>query len=275
MSLSPRPVLCSFESRRASEMASLIERQGGTPLIAPSMRELPIEENPVALEAIRKIIAGEFPCVILMTGVGTEALFDVARSASLFEELITALGKCTVVVRGPKPVAVLGKVGLRYNIRAPEPNTWQEILTAIDAASLDLQGKAVAVQEYGLPNHRFYAALEQRGAVITRVPVYRWALPEDLAPLQHAIAEVARGHVNAVLFTSANQVTNVLSVARSMGQEDVLRKAIDGGTRVISIGPTCTEALQDQNFPVHGEASPPKMGQLVKVAMEVVGVPES
>ena len=105
-----RPVLCSFESRRASEMASLIERQGGTALIAPSMRELPIEENPVALEAIRRIINGEFPCIVLMTGVGTEALFDVARSAAVYESLLAALQKCTIIVRGPKPVAVLGKV---------------------------------------------------------------------------------------------------------------------------------------------------------------------
>lgn len=270
-----RPVLCSFESRRASEMASLIERQGGTALIAPSMRELPIEENPVALEVIRHIINGEFPCIVLMTGVGTEALFDVARSASIYESLLAALQKCTIIVRGPKPVAVLGKVGLKYDIRAPEPNTWQEILTAIDAASLDLQGKAVAVQEYGLPNQRFYAALEARGAVITRVPIYRWALPEDLNPLQQAIQQVVAGHVDAMLFTSANQVTNVLSVAREAGAEDGLRTAVAHGTRVISIGPTCTEALQDQNFPVHGEASPPKMGQLVRVALEVLGAGHS
>ncbi len=272
MSEHRRPVLCSFESRRASEMASLIERQGGTALLAPSMRELPIEENPVALDAIRRIIHGEFSSVVLMTGVGTEALFDVARSAGLFEALLAALQKCTIIVRGPKPVVVLGKVGLKYDIRAPEPNTWQEILTAIDAASLNVRGQAVAVQEYGLPNQRFYAALETRGAIITRVPVYRWALPEDVGPLLAAIQKVAAGQVDAMLFTSANQVTNVLSVARDAGAEEAFRGAVERGTRVISIGPTCTEALQDQNFPVHGEASPPKMGQLVRVALEVLGV---
>ncbi|MFO0976424.1 MAG: uroporphyrinogen-III synthase [Planctomycetaceae bacterium] len=275
MSESRRPVLCSFESRRASEMASLIERQGGTALVAPSMRELPIEENPVALDAIRRIIHGDFPSVVLMTGVGTEALFDVARSAGLFDSLLAALQKCTIIVRGPKPVVVLGKVGLKYDIKAPEPNTWQEILTAIDSASLNLQGQAVAVQEYGLPNQRFYAALEARGATITRVPVYRWALPEDVGPLLAAIEKIAAGQVDAMLFTSANQVTNVLGVARDAGAEDALRKAVEQGTRVISIGPTCTEALQDQNFPVHGEASPPKMGQLVRVALEVLGVSRS
>ena len=40
----------SFESRRAKEMAELIRRYGGEPIIAPSMREVPLGENRVALD---------------------------------------------------------------------------------------------------------------------------------------------------------------------------------------------------------------------------------
>ena len=35
----------SFESRRAAEMAKLIQNYGGQPLVAPSMREVPLESN--------------------------------------------------------------------------------------------------------------------------------------------------------------------------------------------------------------------------------------
>ena len=35
----------SLESRRATEMAKLIETYGGIPIVAPSMREIPLESN--------------------------------------------------------------------------------------------------------------------------------------------------------------------------------------------------------------------------------------
>lgn len=265
-----RPLICSFESRRAEEMCSLIERQGGQAVSAPSMREIPIEHNPAAIEVIQNLIADRFPAVILLTGVGTEALFEVARTQNLYDQLLEALRRTTLIIRGPKPAAVLSKVGLKYAVRAPEPNTWRELLGAIDQSDVKLDGKDVVVQEYGLPNARFYAELASRGARVTPCPVYRWALPEDTGPLKAALQRTADGQLDAVLFTSANQVNSVLSVAADMGLVEAFRAAFSARTALISIGPTCTEALMDNGFPVHAEASPPKMGQLARVAMETV-----
>lgn len=262
------PVFCSFESRRSTEMCSLINRHGLTALAAPSMRELPIEDNPEAESVILRMIQDEFPVVVLMTGVGTEALFDVARSKGLYESLLAAFQRTTLIVRGPKPATVLAKVGLRYSYKAPEPNTWRELLEVMDESGVALSGRPVAVQEYGLPNLRFYAALEQRGAMVTPVPVYRWGLPEDPGPLIHAIHAIAEGQVQALLFTSANQVSNVLQIAEQEGLTERFRERLKAGMLVASIGPTCTEAMLDQGFPVHVEANPPKMGQLVKAAAE-------
>jgi uroporphyrinogen-III synthase len=48
------------------------------------------------------------------------------------------------------------------------------------------------------------------------------------------------------------------------------RSATSDRTLVISIGPTCSEALVDNGFTVHAEASPPKMGQLARVAVDAL-----
>ena len=40
----------AFESRMASETAQLIERNGGHAMVAPAMREIPLGDNPAALE---------------------------------------------------------------------------------------------------------------------------------------------------------------------------------------------------------------------------------
>lgn len=262
------PIVCSFESRRADDMCSLIERHGGQPLSAPSMREIPIEDNPVAIQFVQDVIAGKFPIVILLTGVGTEALFEVARTQGLYDQLIETFKRTSLIIRGPKPAAVLSKVGLKYDVRAPEPNTWRELVTAINESGIAIDGQAVAVQEYGLPNSRLYAELQTRGAIVTPVPVYRWALPEDTTPLETALRETAAGHVDILLFTSANQVSNILTVAEQCGCLAEIRTVLKDRTQVASIGPTCTEALADNGFPVHFEASPPKMGQLVRGAIE-------
>lgn len=269
-----RPVVCSFESRRSDEMTSLIERHGGVALSAPSMREVPLEDNPDVVDWIRQFIADQYDLLVLLTGVGTEALLELARSVGLEDDLKAAMSRHCLVIRGPKPAAVLQKNGLRYDLKAPEPNTWRELVAALDQAATSdptkfgLSNRRVAVQEYGIANQKLYAELAQRGALVTPVTVYRWALPEDIRPLEEGIRKVVAGETDVLLFTSANQLSSVRQVADRLGLGEMFRTAA-ASQLVASIGPTCSEALQDEGFPVHFEASPPKMGQLVRGAIEL------
>ncbi len=67
----------AFESRMASEVATMIERRGGVAIVAPAMREVPLDDNHAALDFAQRLLANEseFDVVIFMTGVGTRALF--------------------------------------------------------------------------------------------------------------------------------------------------------------------------------------------------------
>lgn len=267
------PLVCTFESRRSDEMCSLIRRHGGEPLAAPSMREVPIADNPGAIRFIQDAIQDRFPVIILLTGVGTQALFDVAQSQNLLIPLQHAFRRATVVIRGPKPAAVLRQLDLHYDLRADEPNTWRELLASMEqAAARDsrfrLDGRQVAVQEYGVPNPRLTSTLTERGAVVTSVPVYRWALPENLEPLQDAIRRTSAGEIEILLFTSANQATSVLQVAAEMPQSEAFRTASQR-TLTASIGPACTETLMENGWPVSYEASPSRMAVLVRGALEL------
>ena len=53
----------SLESRRAAEMAKLIEAYGGTATVAPSMREIPLGSNKEAQTFTRELLAGGFDMV--------------------------------------------------------------------------------------------------------------------------------------------------------------------------------------------------------------------
>lgn len=256
----------SLESRRGDEMCSLIERHGGRATIAPSMREIPMDDNPVALAFGDELMAGRIDMVVFLTGVGAAALMETLETRWLRAEILTALERCTIVVRGPKPTVVLGKWGLRIDHRAPEPNTWRELLATLDAG-VTLSGRRIAIQEYGKPNTEFYRELAERGAQVLPVPVYRWALPEDTAPLCEAVRQTIAGDFDMILFTSAQQLHNVLAVADEAGLSQAWLSAANRCV-IGSIGPTATETLLEGGLNVDLQPSHPKMGPLVKEALE-------
>jgi uroporphyrinogen-III synthase len=259
----------SLESRRAVEMAKLIETYGGRAIVAPSMREVPLESNTEALQFARTLSAGGFDMVIFLTGVGTRALAKVVETVYPLEEFVEALRSVSIVARGPKPVAALKELGVPVLIAVPEPNTWRDLLRALDEkrAVAPLARRRVAVQEYGASNAELLAGLAERGAQVTRVPVYQWALPEDTAPLRAAVEAIAHGEIDLALFTTSIQVAHLLKIAREMNRENAVRRAF---SRILvgSIGPITSEELREQGFAADFEPAHPKMGILVNEAAQ-------
>jgi uroporphyrinogen-III synthase len=257
----------SLESRRAAEMGKLIANYGGEALVAPAMREVPIESNAEALNFANTLADGGFDVVIFLTGTGTRALARVVETVYPLTKFVEALKRVTVVVRGPKPLAVLREFGVPVALAVPEPNTWRDLLGALDSEKIAVRGKRVAVQEYGESNPELLAGLEERGAIVTRVPVYKWALPEDLAPLRNAVEEIASGKIRLALFTTSVQINHLLKIAAEMGAETSVREGLAKAV-VGSIGPVTSEELREQGVRVDFEPSHPKMGFLVNEAAQ-------
>ena len=265
----------ALESRRAAELAKLISTYGGEPVVAPAMREVPLDSNTEALSFAEALLAGQFDMVIFLTGVGTRALLSVAETKHPRDAFLAALRRLKVVPRGPKPIAVLRELGITPALMVPEPNTWRELLEALDEAQkslpyFHLKGARIALQEYGVSNPELIRGLGDRGAVVTRVPVYQWALPEDVAPLESAVRELAAGKIDAVLFTTGVQVAHLFHVARDMNLEQPMLQGLRWAV-VASIGPTTSEELQEKGIPPDLEPSHPKMGFLVKETAERAG----
>jgi uroporphyrinogen-III synthase len=262
MSFDGRKVLC-LESRRSVEMAELIRKQGGEPFVAPSMREVPVEENAAVFAFAERLFKGEFDMMILLTGVGTRQLSRLLATRYSETAFADALRGLTVVARGPKPVAALREMGLVPAIVAPEPNTWRELLLALR----DRAERRIGVQEYGRSNEELLDGLRSSGAEVTSVRVYQYGLPTDDAPLREAARRLAAGEFDVALFTTAVQVGNLLQVADEQGigagARAGLRKAM-----IASIGPTTTEALEEFGLAPAFEPSHPKMGLLVREAAE-------
>ena len=248
----------SLESRRASEIERLIRAQGGVPFVAPSMREVPLENNPQAFAFAERLFRGEFDMVIFLTGVGARLLSQVIETRWPAPAFADALRRVTVVVRGSKPKAAMREWNVPVAVTVPEPNTWREILAALDGRF----ERRIAVQEYGRPSAELLYGLRARGVDVTTVPVYQWDLPEDLGPLREAVRRLAAGEFDVILFTTSIQIQHLFRVAAERGLEDAVRRALIRMV-VASVGPTTSETLRECGIRVDLEPSHPKMGFLV------------
>jgi len=251
------PVL-SLESRRSAEIEKLIRARGGDPFVAPSMREIPLQDNPEAFAFATRLFAGEFDMVILLTGVGARLLNQILETRYPPGSFAVALRKLAVVVRGSKPAAVMREWNVPVVVSVPEPNTWREILAATEARP----ERKIAIQEFGRSSPELLDGLRARGAQVTTVPVYQWDLPEDTGPLREAVRGLAASQFDVVLFTTSVQAVHLLRIAIEEGAEDQIRTALQRMV-VASVGPSTSETLRDHNLPVDFEPSHPKMGFLV------------
>ena len=250
-----------FETRFADEFANLVRKQGGEPLVGPTMVEAPLALGPEAHAFADALRAGKVDALLVLTGVGNRKLVTLLEPIMPREELRDRLASTVVVARGPKAVQALRELGVKPQVVAPEPHTWESLLVALEAF-MPLAGKRLALQQYGVPHERLTRALEHAGAKVMQVPVYRWQLPADTAPLERVIDALCAGSVDVILFTSGPQAGVLLEAAQRRGDEGRLREAL---TRVAigSIGPSCMEALRNLELEPDFEPEHNKMGHLV------------
>jgi uroporphyrinogen-III synthase len=242
----------SFESRRATEIDALIRKRGGDPFVAPALREAPLDSNEHVFAFAERLFAGEFDMMILLTGVGTRVLAGLLAKRYPASDFGAALGRITTVARGPKPAAALREMGVTPTILVPEPNTWREVLAVTDART----ERRIAVQEYGVSNPELLDALRARGAEVTAVHVYEYALPEDTGPLKEAARRIRSGEADVVLFTTSAHVYHLFAMAGDIAEQ--LRKTV-----IASIGPTTSETLREHGIEPDLEPAHPKMGFLI------------
>ena len=255
-------VVAFLESRMQSEMAGLIERHGGTPYSAPVLQEIYLEDSPEVRQLIQDICAEQVHVVVLLTGVGTQALVETAAAMGVEQEFIQSLNNRTIIARSPKPGGVLRRHKIHIDVMPPEPYTSQDLIQAIQ--DMDLSGKEVAVQAYGGPNNFLSRSLQEKGANVREVTLYSWGIPEDTQPVMGLIDDLALGKIDAMAFTSGPQVENLLAVAAQMGKEESLRESLNQPSlSIASIGPVCSRKLREKNIKIDVEPAHVHMGNLV------------
>jgi len=258
-SVKPKTVAI-LESRLGKQLAELVEKHGGRPMLAPALAEVPDVDDATIARLVGELESRPPKIAIFQTGVGTQALFAATDSLGITPKLLGLLSRCVVAARGPKPTAALRSRRVRIDRSAKEPYTTDEVLDSLK--DLSFRGGRVVVQRYGETNVELEKALHARGAEVVEIPTYRWALPENTAPLVQLMDALERKQVDATVFTSASQAHNLFALAEKLGRRGPLAANLNR-TFVASIGPVCSAALKEHGVTIALEASPPKLGPLV------------
>jgi uroporphyrinogen-III synthase len=228
------------ESRELDLFATMLEAQGATTLRCPMVAILDLEDPAAALDWLRRLVAGGFDDLVLLTGEGLRRLLGLARRAGIDASVIAALGRLRTVVRGPKPVRALREIGLAPGLAAQAPTTEGVIATLTGEK---LAGRRVGVQLYpGNPNDLLLDFLRGAGAIPDPVLPYRYASDAETGKVREIIAAMAAGSVDLIAFTSSPQLRRLADVARESHLEDALKQGL-ARTKIAAVGPVVAEAI--------------------------------
>lgn len=250
-----------LEARMSNELASLVERAGGTPYTVPAVREVPLTHPPEASAFIEQLCARRFDYVVLMTGVGVTALLREAERDGRLDEVLAALRNTTTVCRGPKPAAVLKRHDVPVRVSAPEPHTATELLAAL--LPMAVAGKRIGLLHYGERNDAVGDALKARNADVEDLCLYEWQLPDEVGGLERLVDDLVGARVDAIAFTSQIQVRHLFAIAERRGRVPALVEALNRQVIVAAVGPVCASALRSVGVIPHVQPAHPKMGPMV------------
>ena len=258
----------AFETRHSAEIEELVRGFGGEAVVVPAVRKMRIESQEPALVFAANLLRGEYDLVIFLTDSGVRLLMQAANTRYDPAEFLGALRKIKIASRGPKPSKALAEYGIQAAVAAPEPHTWRELIGALEQEfGGSLSKMRVAVQEYAASNLEFLVALAERSGSVTRIPLYEWALPEDVKPLRECVLGIAGKYVDIVLFTTAVQVIHLFQVAKEMANAGPMLLGLKSSL-ILSIGPSTSEELRRHGLEPDFEPSHPTIQSLLREAIE-------
>ena len=276
-------------SRRASELAKIVENLGGKPYIAPTIGiEANLDKpNEAIMEFINKLVKQEADYVIFMTGPGVFSLIELARSIGMEAALLASLRKVTIVARSAKPQMILRRFGIQVDL-IPQENTLKGILDLLK--DKDITGKTIAILWHGeeeskkikeelykagisniieASSYRYSFETQKDGASILRSMGFQFLAPDENNVVK-LIEDVISGNIDVITFTSPPSVRDLFKIANIHHMSRSLKDSLNENVIVAAVGPSTREALEENGCYVDVMPQIFKMGPMVKSVCDYI-----
>ncbi|MFA9455406.1 uroporphyrinogen-III synthase [Halalkalibacter sp. AB-rgal2] len=228
-------------SRKTEEMSVLVEKQGGVPLVR-SLQGTVFQADDEVKPILKETIQQGFDWAIFTTGIGTQALIDIAEELSLKEDFMIQLNKANVATRGYKTFAVLSKLGLKPDVK-DEDGTVAGLIEQLNG--IPFAGKRVLVQLHGENVPSLIEFLQKDGATVIEMLPYQHVQPEK-ETLDRLVTELKKGEIDAICFTSAIQVRSFFHYLHENQYANWLEETLNEKVIAVAVGKVTAEALEEE-----------------------------
>ncbi|HUF98295.1 MAG TPA: uroporphyrinogen-III synthase [Ilumatobacter sp.] len=248
--------------RRADEQIGLLESRGAACLHGPVIKTHPQDSQEAMRLATQELIDRPPDVLVLTTGLGVRSWLEAADSIQLGNALHELFHTTALYARGPKATGALVTAGFDVLWTAPRAR-YDDVIDVLTA--LGVGGIRIGVQLDGAGASELCDTIESLGAEVVRVPVYRWSLPDDLAPAERLIRAVVERKLDAVTFTAKPAVENFFDIAHTVGCYDDIVDALSTDVAPFCVGPVCATGLTNVGIPAPHIPERHRLGSLVQL----------
>ena len=108
--------------RKSKEMALLVEKMGGIPLVRPAQGTVFLDDRNIR-DGLVSLISDPPDWAVLTTGMGLDAIFEMAEDMDIAGQLLDVLSEASIAARGYKTVNSLRKRKLAPLVRDDDGST--------------------------------------------------------------------------------------------------------------------------------------------------------
>ena len=252
------------ETRELDVFSALLERRGATVVRCPLVAIRDLEDPAPVLQFVQRFNERACDDLILLTGEGLRRILACLdqHQPALRGPFIARLGEVRKITRGPKPARALRELGLKSDLAAEVPTT-AGVIDALRPIAFTLQGRVFGVQLYGSePNQPLIDFLEGAGAGVITVAPYRYADAADDAAVHDLLAKLATGSIDAIAFTSIQQVRRLFDLGGEATAATLAR------TQVAAVGPVVAAELEARGINVRAMPDSSYFMKPLAVALE-------
>jgi len=230
---------------KMDESVEVARSAGFEPVCASPLLIVPNEDRRLKT-FLEELVTGKVDMMVLTSSTGVNALLALTEQLLDPRELVELLEGVTTVAIGPLTAQAMERRGMHVSF-VPSVYSSEGLASQLD--QLSVKGKNIFVLRSDHGEMVLIEALEEEGAKVTEVTVYRLVKQTDTPQMNSMVRECLAGSIDVYAFTSSlSAVSFIESACRHASLEEVV-KAINGKV-VAAVGMPTKRRLEENGIHV-------------------------
>lgn len=217
---------------RAKKACKIVEKLGGTPVLAPTL-----DLKPVNTDSLKELVArkDELDWIVFTSPT------TIVSLNKFYPDFIPTLD-CKLAVIGNKTGTLAEKNGLKVDLM-PEDFTAEGLIEEFKKRGIT--DKVIGIPRTASARPILPQELKKLGNEVILAEAYKSLFPMDEKTIKELFEKIENGDIDAITFTSPLTVENFFEVS---DDKEKLAKLLNDNLMTVSIGPITARVLDKYNI---------------------------